>query len=129
MCIPFPISAGGGGAEPPTKFSKRGESLTGYQFSKWDCWETRDNFLKGCYSFYIKNKLKFKYLMTKKNLWRKMLLSVITKNLNWEVLTKNFLPFKRWDWVKNEKFQYYGGSLKNSFFFPFCENGIELLQW
>ena len=30
-----------------------------------------------------------------------MLFSVITKNLNWEILTKNF---KRWDGVKDEKF-------------------------
>ena len=32
-----------------------------------------------------------------------MFLSVITKNLNWEVLTKNFVTFKRWDGGKNEK--------------------------
>ena len=23
--------------------------------------------------------------------------SVVTKNLNWEILTKNFVTFKRWD--------------------------------
>ena len=34
----------------------------------------------------------------------KNVFSVITKNLNWEVLTKNFVTFKRWDGVKNEKF-------------------------
>ena len=28
----------------------------------------------------------------------------ITKNLNWEILTKNLVTFKRWDWVKDEKF-------------------------
>ena len=28
----------------------------------------------------------------------------ITKNLNWEVLTKNLVTFKRWDWIKDEKF-------------------------
>ena len=33
-----------------------------------------------------------------------MFFSVIYKNLNWEILTKNLLPFKRWDWVKDEKF-------------------------
>ena len=37
-----------------------------------------------------------------------MFVSVITKNLNWEILTKNLVTFKRWD----EKFEYYGGSLK-----------------
>ena len=30
--------------------------------------------------------------------------SVITKNLNWEVLTKNSVTFKRSDGIKNENF-------------------------
>ena len=44
--------------------------------------------------------------MTKKSINKinKNVFSVITKNLNWEVLTKNFVTFKRWDGVKNEKF-------------------------
>ena len=42
-----------------------------------------------------------------------MFFAVITKNLNWEILTKNLVTFKRWDDVKYEKFWYYGGSLKN----------------
>ena len=33
-----------------------------------------------------------------------MFFSVITKNLNLEILTKNLLTFKRWDGVKNEQF-------------------------
>ena len=33
-----------------------------------------------------------------------MLLPLITKNLNWEILTKNLVTFKRWDGVKHEKF-------------------------
>ena len=41
--------------------------------------------------------------MTKK-VHNKMFFSVIIKNLNWEVLTKNLLTFKRWDGVKNENF-------------------------
>ena len=45
-----------------------------------------------------------------------MFLSVITKNLNWEILTKNLVNFKRWNGVKDEKFEYFGGSLKNSIF-------------
>ena len=32
-----------------------------------------------------------------------MFFSVITKNLNWEILTKNFFTFKRWGEVKDEK--------------------------
>ena len=38
------------------------------------------------------------------------------KNLNQEILTQNLVTFKRWDGVKDEKFKYYGGSLKNSIF-------------
>ena len=33
-----------------------------------------------------------------------MFLSVITKNLNWEILVENLVTFKRWDGVKDEKF-------------------------
>ena len=33
-----------------------------------------------------------------------MFFSVITMNLNWEILTKNLVTFKRGDGVKNEKF-------------------------
>ena len=45
-----------------------------------------------------------------------MYFSVITKNLNWEILTKNFVTFKRQDGVMDGKFWYYGGSLKNLIF-------------
>ena len=45
-----------------------------------------------------------------------MFFSVQTKNLNWEILTKNLVTFKRWDGVKDEKFSYHGGSLKNLIF-------------
>ena len=33
-----------------------------------------------------------------------MFFSVITENLNWEILTENLVTFKRWDGVKDEKF-------------------------
>ena len=33
-----------------------------------------------------------------------MFFSVITKNLNWDILTKNLLTFKRWDGGMDEKF-------------------------
>ena len=33
-----------------------------------------------------------------------MLFSVITKNLKFEILTMNYVTFKRWDEVKDEKF-------------------------
>ena len=41
----------------------------------------------------------------------------MTKNLNWEISTKNLAIFKRWDGVNDKKFQYYGSSLKNPIFF------------
>ena len=33
-----------------------------------------------------------------------MFSSVRTNNSNWEILTNNFVTFKRQDWVKDEKF-------------------------
>ena len=53
-----------------------------------------------------------------------MFFSVITENLNWEILTENLVTFKRWDGVKDEKFWYYGGSLKNLIFRGDHENPI-----
>ena len=32
-----------------------------------------------------------------------MFLSDITKNLNWEILSKNWVIFKTWDGVKDEE--------------------------
>ena len=49
-------------------------------------------YFSGDWSFYIKRFIK------------KIFLSFITKNLNWEILTKNLVTFKRWDGVKDEKF-------------------------
>ena len=45
-----------------------------------------------------------------------MFFSVITKKLNCEFLNKNFVTFKRWDGVKDEKFYYYGDTLENLIF-------------
>ena len=56
-------------------------------------------FFSGGCSFNIKNKLKSEVFNDKK-----MFFSVITKILNWEILTKNLVFFKRWDGVKGEKF-------------------------
>ena len=36
-----------------------------------------------------------KYLMTNKALFKQKYFSVITKNLNWEILTKDLVTFKR----------------------------------
>ena len=53
--------------------------------------------------------------MTKKN-YKQVFFSVITRNLNWEILAKNLVTFKRWDGVKNKKIWYCEGSLKNLIF-------------
>ena len=44
------------------------------------------------------------FLMTKKVYKEKMFFSVLTKNLNWQILTKNLVTFKRVDGIKDEKF-------------------------
>ena len=41
----------------------------------------------------------------------KMFFSVINKNFNWEISTKNLVTFKRCDGVKDENFLYYVSSL------------------
>ena len=45
-----------------------------------------------------------------------MFYSVITKILNWEILTKNLVTYKKWDEINGRKCQCYGGSLKNPIF-------------
>ena len=45
--------------------------------------------------FLIKNKLKSEIFNDKKGLQTGMLCSVITKNSNWEILTKNVVTFQR----------------------------------
>ena len=55
------------------------------------------------FSFYIKNKLQSKIFNNKKRFKTKMFFSVIAKNSNWEILTKNLVTFIRWDGVKDEK--------------------------
>ena len=37
-----------------------------------------------------------------------MFFIVITKNLNWEIITKNLVTFKRWHGFKDEKCQFAG---------------------
>ena len=38
--------------------------------------------------------------MRKKVHYQKMFFSILTKNLNWEVLPKNLVTFKRWDGIR-----------------------------
>ena len=51
----------------------------------------------------VKNKLKSEIFNDKKNVYKQKYFSITTKNLNWEILTKNLVTFKRWDGVKDEK--------------------------
>ena len=37
----------------------------------------------------------------------------MTKNLNWEISTKNLVTFKRWDGVNDENFLNYWSTLRN----------------
>ena len=40
-----------------------------------------------------------------KNFYKqKCFFSALTKNLNFQFLIKNLVTFKRWDWIKNDKF-------------------------
>ena len=43
-------------------------------------------------------------LNDKKEIYKQKCLSAIAKNLNWQILTKNLVTFKRQDGVKDEKF-------------------------
>ena len=45
-----------------------------------------------------------------------MFFSVISKNLNWEISAKCLVTLKRYDGVKDGKFECYRGSLKNPIF-------------
>ena len=56
-------------------------------------------FSRGACSFYIENKLKSEISNDKKVNKKKVF--VITKNLNWVILTKKLVTFERWDRVKD----------------------------
>ena len=81
-------------------------------------------FFQGRCSFYVKNELKSEVFKDKKKFL--MFFTVITKNLNWEILTKNLATFKRYD--EDEKFEYYGGSPKNRFLGGFHEKPSRYCQ-
>ena len=49
---------------------------------------------RGC-SFFIKNKLKSEIFNDKKLYKQKVFFPVISKNLNWEILSENSVTFKR----------------------------------
>ena len=76
-----PLSAGGRGIEPPNKFSKRGGGLTEPQLLEGFAGKEVVTFFRGIPIFEIFN--------DKKSLQAKIFFSVITKNSNWEISTKN----------------------------------------
>ena len=66
--------------------------LTGPQFLEGVAGKDGVTFFRvGC-RFYIKNKLKSEIVNNKKAYKQKFFFSVITKNLNWEILPKNEKP-------------------------------------
>ena len=74
-------------------------------------------FSGGC-SFYMKNKLKSE-LFNRKKIYKKMFFSFMTKNFNWEISTKNFVTFKRWDGFNDKKKLILWEFTENSDFFSF----------
>ena len=50
---------------------------------------------RGGLQFHIKNKSKSEIFNDKKSLQAKIFFSVVTKNSNWDILTKNLVTFKR----------------------------------
>ena len=96
---PPPFSAGGraeGGVEPPTKFLKWGGGLNRTSVFRVGCWEIGEWLFSGGLQFFDKNKLKSGIFNDEKSLQTRILCSVVTKNSNWEVLSKNLVTFKRW---------------------------------
>ena len=90
VCTPFLL---GEGVSLQPNFKKMRRGLTGSQFLKGGCWERGGDFFQGNCSFYINNKLKSE-IFNKKSLETKMFFSVITKNPNCKILTKNLLLSK-----------------------------------
>ena len=109
MCTPFLLGEGGGWTS--NQILKKG-GLDKTSTFGGSCWERGGDFFRGCCNFNI-NKLKSEIFNDKKSLWTKIFFSVITKNSDWEILTKNLVTFKREDRVKDENLWYFGRPLKN----------------
>ena len=122
---PSPFLLGGGEVEPPTKFSKRG-GLTVSQFWEGGCGERGGDFLGGMVGgggVAVLLWKKSEIFNDKKLYETKMFFSVITKNLNWQILTKNSVTSKRWDAVKDN----YGGFPKNQYIGGNFDEGARLI--
>ena len=94
MCTPLSVGGGGGGVQPPTKFSKRG-GLDRTSTSGGGCWERGGvTFFRGGCNFHIK-KLKSEVFNDKKSLLAKIFFSAITKNSHWTILPNNLVSYLR----------------------------------
>ena len=102
---PFLLEGWGGGWASDQNFKKRG-GLTGSQFLEEVGGKEKSDFFQGAggrrvgCSFFIKNKLK-SLVFNDRKVYKQKCFSLSL--LNWEILTKNLVTFKRWDRVKDEK--------------------------
>ena len=94
---PLPFSAVGSGLNLQPNFQKEGLDRT-WTFREGLLGKTGDIFQGGggggC-NFHIKNKLKSEIFNYKKSLQATIFFSVMTKNSNWDILSKNLVTFKR----------------------------------
>ena len=72
-------------------------------------------FFRGELQFLDKNKLKSGIFNNKNSSLTRIICSVITKNSNWEILTKDLLVFKKQDGVKKKKVIYLKFTEKSKF--------------
>ena len=93
LCAHTPVCRGGWASN---QIFKNGGALTGPQLLEEGCWERGEvTFFTGGGNFHIKNKLKSGIFNEKKSLYAKIVFSVIIKNSNWEIWSKNLVTFKR----------------------------------
>ena len=78
-------------------YFQKGRGLTGPQLLEAVCWEKRGDYFQGGCNFHTKIKLKPEIFNDKESLKAKIFFSVVTKNSNWEILTKNLVTFKRYE--------------------------------
>ena len=116
MCThPFLLGVGGGVNLQPN-FQPRGGGLAGPQLLERCCWERGGDFIQRGLQFLHKNKSKSEIFNGKKRLWAKKYFSIITKNSNWKISTKNLVIFKDKIVLRMKNFDTFGDSLKKNTF-------------
>ena len=91
-----------------------GRGSTGSQFLEGVAGKEEGDLFQGVTVFTKKMHKNLKCLLTKK-VYKQKCFSVITKNLNWEILTKNFVTFKRWLGLRIKNFSIKGFTEKSDF--------------